>query len=55
MLKSDRKFSKILNPMDVKIDLARKKLSWRPEISLKRGLKMQIGENVFKRSNIHNC
>ena len=43
LLKSDKKFSKILNPMDVKINLARKKLSWRPEISLKRGLKMQIG------------
>tara|TARA_Y100001970_G_C14103937_1_gene787024 strand:+ start:42 stop:959 length:918 start_codon:yes stop_codon:yes gene_type:complete len=47
LLKRDKKFSKILNPMNVKITLARKRLSWRPKISLKKGLKMQMNRKCI--------
>jgi len=40
-------FSKMLNPMDVKIQLAKKILSWSPSINLRKGLKMQIDKKCI--------
>ena len=40
-------YSNTLNPMDVKIQLAKKILLWTPSVNLRKGLKLQIGKKCI--------
>ena len=45
-------YSNTLNPMDVKIQLAKKILLWTPSVNLRKGLKLQIGKKMYLK-NLH--
>ena len=47
VLREDKKFKKVLNPLNVNIMKAKKNLKWVPKLSLKDGIKLTVKEKCY--------